>query len=196
VTGTFISYRRKESSHLAGRIYDRLVGQFGEGQVFMDVDTLELGVDFAEEISQAVAACQVLLAIIGPGWLTAADEHGRRRLDDPDDLVRLEIETALARDVRVIPILTESVAMPDPNDLPESLVGLSRRTALTIRHESFGSDVERLITTIERVLATPGTVTALAASPTREDRPARRARAKVIHKGSTPAPGRAQRSGH
>jgi hypothetical protein len=188
MTGTFISYRRKESSHLAGRIYDRLVGRFGEGQVFMDVDTLELGVDFAEEISQAVTACQVLLVIIGPGWLTATDEHGRRRLDDPDDLVRLEIETALVRhDVRVIPILTEGAAMPAPNDLPESLVGLTRRNEWTIRHESFGSDVERLITTIERVLATPGTVTAFTASPAHDDRPARRARATVAHKGPTPA---------
>jgi hypothetical protein len=186
MTRTFISYRRKESSHLAGRIYDRLVGRFGEGQVFMDVDTLELGVDFAEEISRAVAACEVLLAVIGPGWLTAVDEHGRRRLDDLDDLVRLEIETALARNVRVIPILTEGVAMPDPNDLPESLVGLTRRTALTIRHESFKSDVERLITTIERVLE-PGTATPLAASPAHDGRPARRAGAKATHKGPTPA---------
>src|SRR5690348_16461155 len=97
--GIFLSYRRQESSQLAGRLYDRLADQFGEGQVFIDVDTIEPGVDFAEEVSRAVAACKVLLAIIGPGWLTAADKHGRRRLDDPDDIVRLEIEAALARDV-------------------------------------------------------------------------------------------------
>src|SRR5580700_7137111 len=103
--GIFISYRRQETSHLAGRLYDRLADRFGESQVFIDVDTIEPGVDFAEEIFRAVAACNVLLAIIGPTWLTAADERGHRRLDDPNDIVRLEVEAALARAVRVIPIL-------------------------------------------------------------------------------------------
>src|ERR1700722_135052 len=134
--GIFVSYRRQESSHLAGRLYDRLAGRFGEDQVFIDVDTIEPGVDFAEEIFRAVAACKVLLAIIGPAWLTSADEQGRRRLDDTDDIVRLEIEAALARGVRVIPILTEGAVMPARHDLPESLAGLARRNALTIRHDS------------------------------------------------------------
>jgi len=116
--GIFVSYRRRESRDFAGRLYDRLADRFGEGQVFMDVDTIEPGVDFAEEISRAVAACQVLLAIIGPGWLTVTDKRGRRRLDDPDDIVRLEIEAALARDVRVIPILVEGAVMPGRPDLP------------------------------------------------------------------------------
>ena len=116
------------------------------------MDTIEPGVDFAEEIFRAVAACKVLLVIIGPAWLTAADERGRR-LDDPDDIVRLEIEAALDRDVRVIPILTEGAVMPTPHDLPESLAGLARRNALPIRHESFRSDAGRLITAIEPVLA-------------------------------------------
>ncbi|HEY0999870.1 MAG TPA: hypothetical protein VGD83_09545 [Streptosporangiaceae bacterium] len=75
-------------------MYDRLADRFGEGRVFMDVDTIEPGVDFAEEISRAVAACQVLVAVVGPAWLTATDKRGRRRLDDPGDFVRLEIETA------------------------------------------------------------------------------------------------------
>ena len=156
--GIFVSYRRQESSHLAGRLYDRLADRFGEGQVFIDVDTIEPGVDFAEEIFRAVAACKVLLAIIGPAWLTATDEQGRRRLDDPDDIVRLEIEAALARGVRVIPILVEGAVMPGRHDLPESLAGLARRNALLIRHESFRSDAGRLVTAIERVLAAaPGT---------------------------------------
>lgn len=93
--GIFVSYRRQESSHLAGRLYDRLADRFGEDQVFIDVDIIEPGVDFAEEIFRAVTACKVLLAVIGPTWLTATDERGRRRLDVPDDIVRLEIEAAL-----------------------------------------------------------------------------------------------------
>jgi TIR domain len=151
--GIFVSYRRQESAHLAGRLYDRLADRFGEDQVSIDVDTIELGVDFAEEIRRAVAACQVLLAVIGPTWLTATDEQGRRRLDDPDDIVRLEIGAALARDVRVIPILVEGAHMPRRDDLPDSLAGLARRNALLIRHQSFRSDAGRLVTAIERVLA-------------------------------------------
>jgi hypothetical protein len=156
--GIFISYRRQETSHLAGRLYDRLAGRFGKGQVFIDVDAIEPGVDFAKEIFGAVAACKVLLAIIGPSWLTMADEHDHRRLDNPDDIVRLEVEAALARDVLVIPILAEGAVMPTRQDLPESLADLASRNALHIRHESFHSDARPLVTAIERVLATPGTV--------------------------------------
>ena len=151
--GIFLSYRRQENEDFAGRLSDRLVDRFGVDQVFIDVDTIEPGVDFTEEISRAVAACQVLLAIIGPGWLTAADKHGRRRLDDPDDIVRLEIEAALARDVRVIPILVGGAAMPSRRDLPEGLAGLARRNAFLIRYESFRPDAERLVAWIERILA-------------------------------------------
>lgn len=151
--GIFVSYRREDNRDFAGRLFDRLADRFGRGQVFMDVDTIELGVDFGEAINHAVAACKVLLAVIGPGWLTAADERGRRRLDNPDDFVRLEIEAALDRDVRVIPILAQGTVMPGRDDPPKSLARLARRNALFIRHESFRSDAERLITTIERVLA-------------------------------------------
>ena len=155
--GIFVSYRRQESSGLAGRLYDRLADRFGEGQVFIDVDTIEPGVDFAEEISRAVAACKVLLTVIGPNWLTVTDKRGRRRLDDPGDSVRLEIEAALARDVRVIPILVDGAVMPDRDDLPDSLTRLARRNGFPIRHESFRSDAGRLVTAIERVLAASGT---------------------------------------
>jgi len=120
----------------------------------MDVDTIEPGVDFAEAIRRAVATCEVLLAVIGPHWLTATDKLSRPRLTDPDDLVRLEIETALARDVRVIPILVEGAAMPGRQDLPESLAGLAHRNALSIRHESFRDDAARLVTAIEGIVQT------------------------------------------
>ena len=155
--GIFISYRRQETSHLAGRLHDRLADRFGESQVFIDVDAIEPGVDFAEEISRAVTACTVLLAIIGPAWVTVTDERGGRWLDAPDDIVRLEIEAALARGVRVIPILVEGAVMPTRDDLPESLADLARRNALPIRHESFRYDAGRLVAAIERVLAAPGT---------------------------------------
>jgi hypothetical protein len=151
----FISYRRQESSGLAGRLYDRLAARFGDDQVFMDVDTIALGVDFAEVIAQAVSSCEVLLAVIGPRWLAATDADGRRRLDDPDDLVRLEIAAALERDIRVIPILIEGAAMPRRQQLPEVLAGLARRNALILRHESFRDDAERLLAAVEPILRPP-----------------------------------------
>lgn len=153
--GVFISYRRQESSGLAGRLYDRLAARFGDDQIFMDVDTIALGVDFAEVISRAVSSCEVLVAVIGPRWLTATDADGRRRLDDPDDLVRLEIATALERDIRVIPVLVEGAVMPHRQQLPEALAGLARRNALILRHESFRADAERLLAAIEPLLRPP-----------------------------------------
>ena len=167
--GIFVSYRRQDSSHLAGRLYDRLADRFGEGQVFMDVDTIEPGSDFAEDINRAVAACGVLVAVIGPNWLTATDEQGRRRLDAQDDFVRLEIEAALARGVRVIPILAEGAVMPGPQDLPRSIASLAGRNALLIRHDSFRSDAGRLVTAIERVLATASRPLTASVSPPAQD---------------------------
>jgi hypothetical protein len=118
-----------------------------------------------------VAACTVLLAIIGPAWLIAADEHGRGRLDDPDDLVRLEIEAALTRGVRVIPILVEGAAMPTRKDLPESLAGLARLNALLIRHESFRYDTGRLVRAIEQVqtAAVEGATIIVSVDPSLDD---------------------------
>src|SRR5512132_1599066 len=155
----FISYRRQESSGLAGRLYDRLTARLGDDQVFMDVDTIALGVDFAEVITQAVSTCEVLLAIIGPTWLTATDEDGQRRLDDPDDIVRIEIAAALERDIRVIPILVEGAVMPRRQQLPETLAALAHRNALVLRHESFRSDADRLLAAIEPILRPPGAAT-------------------------------------
>lgn len=151
--GIFISYRRQETSDFAGRLYDRLADRFGKAKVFMDVDTIELGLDFAEAITEKVDKCKVLLAVIGPSWLTTTGKNGRRRLDDPDDIVRLEIQAALERDVRVIPILVRGAVMLQRQELPESLGELARRNGLAVRHESFPSDVAQLIAAIERVVA-------------------------------------------
>src|SRR5215213_4899040 len=112
----FLSYRRDESAYPAGWLYDRLANRYGGGQVFKDVDSIRLGDDFVEVITRAVGSCDVLLALIGDEWLTITDEHGRRRLDDPGDFVRLEIEAALARNVRVIPVLVDGARMPRPDE--------------------------------------------------------------------------------
>src|SRR5215217_8320128 len=145
----FISYRRQETAYPAGWLYDRLADRFGGGQVFKDVDSIELGDDFVEVITRAVGSCDVLLALIGNQWLTITDQHGRRRLDDPHDFVRLEIEAALSRNIRVIPILVDGARMPSADELPDSLDRLVRRQALELNPVRFDSDPSRLLKVLD-----------------------------------------------
>jgi hypothetical protein len=149
----FISYRREETAYPAAWLYERLADRFGSGQVFKDVDSIELGDDFVEVITRAVGFCDVLLAVIGDGWLTITDEHGRRCLDDPNDFVRLEIEAALTRKVRVIPILVDGARMPRRDELPDSLAKLVRRQALELSPSRFEFDTSRLLKVLDMTLA-------------------------------------------
>jgi TIR domain len=149
----FISYRREDSAPHAGRLYDTVSAKFGDDGVFMDVDSISLGLDFAEAIDRAVSSCDVLLAIIGSRWLTATDDSGRRRLDDPNDWVRLEIEAALERNVRVVPVLVEGAALPSVEDVPPSLAALLRRQAFKLTHEQFRMQAEALVSQIEKLYA-------------------------------------------
>ncbi len=157
--GIFISYRREESAGHAGRIYDRLRERFGRGRVFMDVSAIEPGVDFVEAIDRAVGSCAVLLVIIGRRWLDCTDAAGRRRLDDPKDFIRLEVGTALRRNIRVVPVLVQDAAMPGEGDLPDDLKLLARRNAIEINDTHWDSDLAQLVETLERVLEGSGAVT-------------------------------------
>src|SRR6185437_12055896 len=98
--GIFLSYRREDATPYARLLKSELTGRFPDAHVFMDMDSIEPGLDFAEVIEQAVGSCAVLVALIGRQWLTLADAEGNRRLDDPDDWVRFEVQTALERGVR------------------------------------------------------------------------------------------------
>jgi ABC-type amino acid transport substrate-binding protein len=149
----FISYRREETAYPAGWLFDRLADHFHGGQVFKDIDSIQLGDDFVEVITRAVASCDVLLALIGNQWLAITDEHGRRRLDNPDDFVRLEIEAALRRNVLVIPILVDRARMPRAAELPDGLAGLVRRQALDLSPERFDFDTSRLLRVLDKTLA-------------------------------------------
>jgi TIR domain len=153
-TGTpvkvFISYRRDDSAPYAGRLYDRLADAIGQENIFMDVDSISFGLDFADAIGTAVSSCDVLLAIIGPEWLTISDRD-RRRLDDPDDFVRLEIEAALERNVRVVPVLVDEAELPARADLPESLQPLVRRQTLRLSHDQFRLETQRLLDDLTRL---------------------------------------------
>jgi hypothetical protein len=151
--GVFISYRREETAYAAGWLYDRLVEHLGRDKVFKDIDSIQLGDDWVEVINDEVSSCDVLLALIGDRWLTITDEQGRSRLEDPHDFVRLEIEAALTRNVRVIPILVEGARMPHLEELPASLSRLTRRQALELSPQSFDFDLGRLLPVLDRTLA-------------------------------------------
>jgi hypothetical protein len=171
----FISYRREETAGHAGRLYDAIGARFGERNVFMDVD-LAPGIDFVEQITEAVGACDALLVVMGPTWATTLDDRGHARLADPNDFVRLELETALRRpDVRVIPLLVAGARMPDPDDLPESVRALARRNALGLSDLRWRDDVRRLVSTLEELLEGPRDLAETAAGdPPAAAAPARR----------------------
>ena len=153
----FISYRRDDSAGYVGHLREKLGDRFGHDAIFRDIDTIEPGEDFVEAIEKAVGSCEVLIAVIGKYWLTTTDATGRRRLDNPNDFVRLEIATALERKIRVIPVLVGGAIMPSAHDLPENLQALARRNAQEIDDRNFQYDVENLIRVIGKVLgqATP-----------------------------------------
>lgn len=140
----FISYRREDAEGQAGRLFDDLVGLFGNDSVFMDVAGLEPGRDFRRAIDQQVASCGVLLALIGKDWLEVKNEAGKRRLDDPMDFVRLETASALKRDIPVIPVLVRGADMPRPEDLPDDLKDLAFRNAVELTHARWDSDLQVL----------------------------------------------------
>ena len=147
----FISYRRQETAWPARQLYNVLVENFPAEQVFKDVDNIDPGDEFVERITAAVESCDVLLALIGPNWLTITNKKGQRRLDDPKDYVRIEIETALTRKIRVIPILVDDAPMPGEDELPATLAPLVYRNAVEINPVTF--DTKRLISTVRRTLA-------------------------------------------
>jgi len=148
----FLSYRHEDTRHVAGRLYAPLELHFGAGNVFMDVDSIPPGLDFIEAIKEAVGSCNIVLALIGPAWLTVTDERGRRRIDDADDFVALEIKTGLERDILVIPVLVDGAGPPRREDLPHSLAPLANRQVVRLDHDSFSTGITMLMNALDRAL--------------------------------------------
>ena len=142
----FLSYRRADTQHVAGRAADRLGEVF---ELFMDMDTIPPGVDFTDYVRRAVGNCDVLLAFIGEKWLTLAAGTGGRRIDDPQDWVVQEITAALHRGVPVIPVLVDDAIMPSTSELPTDLAPLANRQAVALRYSSFSADLTRLMAGID-----------------------------------------------
>ncbi len=150
----FISYRRVDSQYATDQIYDQLVRHFGVGSVFMDIDTIPLGVNFREYIDQQVSTSDIVLAVIGDHWLTATDPDGNPRLDSPNDFVRLEIEAAFKQGIKLIPLFIGGVQALPASRLPESMKDLPMLNATRIRRSTdFIPDVERLIRALENIRA-------------------------------------------
>ncbi|HLM02337.1 MAG TPA: toll/interleukin-1 receptor domain-containing protein, partial [Pyrinomonadaceae bacterium] len=136
----------RDSAYVAASLSEKLQQHFGQDSVFYDIDNIPLGVDFRDHIEAAVGQCDVLLVIIGEEWVTAVDRTGKRRLDNPRDFVRVEIESALKRNIPIIPVLVDEAQMPPPDDLPESIQIIVYRNAAEIRAGSdFRQHIERLI---------------------------------------------------
>jgi len=145
-TKVFISYRRDDSKYQARMIYHAFERVLGRESVFMDIDSIPPGANFRNILKEWVDRCEVLLALIGPGWIDATDaKTGRRRLDSPSDFVRIEIGEALARGIRVVPVLLDGTPMPDAGLLPGDLKELVDRQAEFVEYRTFDADVARLI---------------------------------------------------
>lgn len=150
--GIFINYRRNDAPGAAGRLYDHLAKIFPRHDLFIDVDAIKAGQDFVQQLDAQVSRCDVMLAIIGPRWLSPIDDKGRRRLDEDTDYVRIEIASALKRNIPVIPVLFEGASMPSEDDLPGDIKSLARRHALELRHTRFAADADAIAAALENTL--------------------------------------------
>ena len=153
-TKVFLSYRRDDSPDVTGRIYDVLVEHYGSNSIFKDVDSIPFGVDFRKHLQTVIEKCDIVLVIIGDRWLSVTDTAGHPRLTDQADFVRIEIESALQRDIRIVPVLVKGSSMPKEDDLPPNIRELAFRNGLSVRYDpDFHHDMERLIRSLDEVVS-------------------------------------------
>jgi hypothetical protein len=145
----FLSYRRDDSGADTGRISDRLKREFGDNSLFIDVESIPPGVDFVERLTCEIAQCDLLVVVIGSRWLDIRDKDGANRLADPADWVRVEVRSALASEIPILPILLGDAKMPHSSELPDDIKNLTRFNAINVRHSSFHPDVDRIAEVLE-----------------------------------------------
>src|SRR5215831_8160019 len=151
-----ISYRREDSGAIVGRIFDRLVAHYGADTVFRDIDNIPFGIDYRKYINEALSSTDILLAIIGPDWAGKTPD-GRSRIAEPTDLVRIEVESALRKDIPVVPVLVAKATMPKPSELPEALQDFAYRNAIKVdAFEDFDDHLRRLTRSLDRLLQSAG----------------------------------------
>ncbi|MFF7755511.1 toll/interleukin-1 receptor domain-containing protein [Streptomyces sp. NPDC007971] len=144
----FISYRREDTAPYAGWLQDRLAQHYGASKIFMDVAYLQPGEDFPRVIAQAISSCDVLVALIGPAWVGSTAD-GKTRIQEANDWVRLEIESALDQGIRVIPLLIDGASLPSPEKLPSSLGRILAKNCLSLSPGTFGEDIRKLTSAID-----------------------------------------------
>jgi hypothetical protein len=149
----FISYRHGDSWTSVGRLHDAVAAEFGRENIFFDVDAIPLGMDFREVLKDAIDRTDAMLVLVGPRWLTMPDHEGRRRLDNPHDFVRMEIEQALRTSIPVVPVLLDHASMPTAGELPETLRPLTMLHAAPIAPDSFEPDLQRLLRAIRGLVS-------------------------------------------
>jgi hypothetical protein len=153
----FISYRRDDAASDAGRLADHLGRRFGRDRVFIDVDSIEPGADFIQALHRSLADTAAVLIVIGPRWTTVTGADGTKRLDNPQDFVRLEVEAALGRTIPVVPVLVQGATMPRAEDLPAPRAALATRQAVTLDYAEFHDDAERLCDRLAPMIGLSGT---------------------------------------
>ncbi|MBT9311082.1 4a-hydroxytetrahydrobiopterin dehydratase [Leptothoe kymatousa] len=141
----FISYRRADSTSEAGRLYSSITKELQGGTVFMDTAAIDVGTEWAQELEDALTAAQIVLVVIGPDWLRISDEWGMRRIDQPQDWVRREIERALTTDKKLLPVLVKGAKLPPVDKLPESIRDLVQWQAVDIRDAYWDHDIQLVL---------------------------------------------------
>ncbi len=150
-----ISYRRSDSQDITGRIFDRLVQHFGKDTVFRDIDSIQPGIDFRSQIAEALRTTDVLLVVVGSAWFGQGKDKANR-INNEADPVRIEVETALKRDIPIVPILVGGTRMPEPHELPQSLRDFAYRHAVTVDGgRDFDHHMEGLVRSLRRMLHVP-----------------------------------------
>jgi TIR domain len=153
----FLSYRRADSRHVTERIYKELCARFQSNNVFKDVDSIPMGTDFRHIIEDAIWRCDIMLVVIGQQWLSITGDSRQRRLDDADDFVRIEIETALDHSVPLIPILVDGATMPGKLELPATVRPMAFRNGAPVRPDpDFHRDMDRIVRAVEALAGTIG----------------------------------------
>jgi len=147
----FLNYRRADTSGHAGRLSDLLDARFGDGTVFRDVASIDAGTDFVDAIQRAVGSARLMMVLIGNTWATATTSEGARRLDDPEDFVRIEIATALRQGLPVLPVLVEDAQLLAERDLPTDLKTLARVQAVELTEARWQYDTGRLVDAVARI---------------------------------------------
>lgn len=150
-SGIFISYRRADSRHAAGRLADELAAAFGEQNIFRDIEGIDIGVNFEGALERALGACVVMLVLIGPHWLDARDADGNRRLEKEGDWTRQEVATALKRGIPVVPVLLEDTPLPKAHQLPDDLRELASRQQFSLSDARWRGDVQALVEKLARI---------------------------------------------